>query len=192
MVGYVVRLARRKYVHDLDLRSWVAMLRNAHALRPGRPNLNSAAPEVPQPEARGPTTILFGKDGNASGYTHAGWSGPEDGYTWSIEDRSIIDVPSPGISDSYWLEMDVVPYVSPPVLPAQILRVEVNGETVECFDPLPRGKVECAIPGRLIGGRETIEIILHHPNAASPQEIAGHNDTRRLAVSFHRLALRCA
>ncbi len=195
MVGYVARLATRENVPELDLRSWLAMLRNARALRPARRRGSpapAAAETPPKRMASGPCIILFGRQGNASGYTHGGWSAPEDGYTWSIDDRSLIDVPSPGMADSYCLEMNVAPYVFPPVLPAQTLRVEVSGETVHCFDPLPRGKVECTIPGRLIGGRETIAITLHHPNAASPKEIAGHNDTRRLAVSFHRLSLRCA
>ena len=88
--------------------------------------------------------------------------------------------------------MNVVPYVAPPALPAQIMRVEVSGELVHTFDPLPRGEVGCTIPGRLVGDRTMIEIVFAHPTAASPLEVAGGNDGRRLAVAFNRLSLRRA
>ncbi len=193
MIGYVTRLAARGNVPDLDVRSWLAMLRNAHAVRPGRPAI-APAPAVPpgQRAVRQSSEIVFGQDGNASGYTHIGWSAPENGYTWSIDDRSAIEVPSPGAADSYWLDMNVVPYVAPPALPAQIMRVEVSGELVHTFDPLPRGEVGCTIPGRLVGDRTMIEIVFAHPTAASPLEVAGGNDGRRLAVAFNRLSLRRA
>jgi hypothetical protein len=193
MIGYVTRLAARGNVPELDVRSWLAMLRNAHALRPGGPELVPPHAVPPGKRAvRQPSEIVFGRDGNASGYTHSGWSGAEDGYTWSIDDRSAIDIPSPGAADSYWLEMNVVPFIAPPALPAQVMRVEVNGELVHTFDPLARGQVGCAIPGRLVGDRDLIDIVFDHPNAASPREVAGGNDGRRLAVSFYRLSLRCA
>jgi hypothetical protein len=193
MIGYVTRLAPRGNVPELDVRSWLAMLRNAHALRPAR---DEAVPPQAVPPGkrivRHPSEIVFGRDGNASGYTHYGWSGMEEGYTWSIDDRSAIDVPTPDVADSYWLDMTVVPYVAPPALPAQILRVVVNGELVHTFDPLPRGTVGCGIPGRLVGEKDVIEIVFDHPNAASPQEVDGGNDGRRLAVLFHRLSVRPA
>jgi hypothetical protein len=193
MIGYVTRLAARGSVPELDVRSWLAMLRNAHAARPGRPAI-APAPAEPRGKraVRQPSEIVFGRDGNASGYTHGGWSAPENGYTWSIDDRSTIDVPVPGEADSYRLDMNVVPFVAPPALPAQVMRVEVNGELVHTFDPLPRGEVGCAIPGRIVGGRSLIEIVFDHPHAASPLEVAGGNDARRLAVSFYRLSLRRA
>jgi hypothetical protein len=186
IIGYVTRLASRGNVPDLDVRSWLAMLRNAQAVRHGGP----VSVPAEQRALRQSSEIVFGQDGNASAYTHDGWSAPENGYTWSIDDRSAIEVPNPGAADSYWLEMTVVPYTAPPALPAQIMRVEVFGEPVHTFDPLPRGEVGCLIPGRLAGGRKMIEIVFVHPAAASPLEVAGGDDRRRLAVSFYRLSLR--
>jgi hypothetical protein len=177
-------------VPELDVRSWLAMLRNAHAARPGLAPAPAAAPG--QRAVRQPSEIVFGRDGNASGYTRDGWSAPENGYTWSIDERSAIDVPSPGAADSYRLDMHVVPFLAPPALTAQILRVEVNGEVVHTFDPLPRGDVGCVVPGRLVGDGSMIEFVFDHPNAASPLEVTGGNDARRLAVSFYRLSLRRA
>jgi len=87
--------------------------------------------------------------------------------------------------------MEVVPFVSPPALMAQPMAVTVNGKPVHTFDPLPRGKAECTIPGRLLDGDDRVEIILDHPAATSPRAAAGQNDDRRLAVAFYRLSLIC-
>jgi hypothetical protein len=149
------------------------------------------APATP-PARRGPVEVVFGQEGNASGYAFAGWSAPENGYTWSIDDRSVLRILSPGIVKTYRLDMNVIPYVVPPVLPAQSLQIEVNGELAHSFDPLPRGQVTCTIPGRLIGERAMVEILLHHPQAAAPRAVAGQKDGRRLAISFLRLCLSCA
>ena len=65
--------------------------------------------------------------------------------------------------------MDVVPLYCPPAVAAQTLGVTVNGERVHTFDPLARGKVACIVPGRLLEGRDTVEILLDHPLAASPR-----------------------
>jgi hypothetical protein len=192
IIGYVTRLARRDNAPDLDLQSWMAMLRNAHAVRPIRAVLPPEAAAIPVRRSL-PRRIdtVFGRDGNAAACLGYGWSGPEDGYTWSIEDRSVLTIGKPDAAERYRLEMEVVPFVAPPAVAAQTMSVTVNGELVHTFDPLPRGTVECSVPGRLLCGRDTIEIILGHPAAISPRVAAGENDDRRLAVAFSRASLIC-
>lgn len=189
MVGYVRRLAERESVPDLDFESWMRMLRRAHAIwshaHDGR-LLGQAA----DPPTR--TELIFGAEGNAGAALGHGWSGPEAGYQWAVDERSLIAVEVPGEACEYWLEMDVVPYIKPPLLPRQRLDVMVGGTLVHSFDPLPRGEVGCVVPGHLLAGRATVEIVLQHPHAASPMLVAGEGDDRRLAVSFRRLALVCA
>jgi hypothetical protein len=192
IIGYVTRLARRDNAPDFDLPSWLSMLRNAQAIRPVRaavPPGIVAIPMVPLPPRRVDT--VFGRQGNAAACVGPGWSGPEDGYTWSIDDRSVLSIAAPGKAGGYRLEMEVVPFIAPPALTAQTMAVTVNGELVHTFDPLPRGKIECAIPGHLLDGSETIEIVLDHPAAVSPRVAAGQNDDRRLAVAFYRVSLIC-
>jgi hypothetical protein len=181
MVGFVRQLAPRNQVPDLDVESWMAMLRKAYAMSIG------AAPDPTAPRPR--TEIVFGKDGNAAGCTGYGWSAHEDGYTWSTGDRSLLTIQNPGPADEFWLEFDVVPFVAPPVLPAQSMGVTVNGELIQVFDPLVRGKVGCIVPGRHLQGLETVAIVLDHPKAAIPRDLTGVNDDRRLAVAFRRLSL---
>jgi hypothetical protein len=184
MVGYVRRLAVRENVPDLDLDSWLVMLRKAYSVRPGPPTARLGSPP---PRIR--TDLVFGEGGNATSCTGVGWSAPEDGFTWSIDDRSLITVESPGAAEDYWLELDVIPFVAPPSLTVQSLSLAVNGEPVHVFDPLERGTVGCVVPGRLLRGRDSIEIEMDHPEAASPRAVAGQNDDRRLAIAFRTLSL---
>lgn len=189
MVGYVRRLAERDSVPDLDFESWMQVLRRAHAMWThvctGRlPRVSSGQ------SAR--TDVTFGLEGNAGPLLGYGWSGPEAGYQWSVGERSLLTVQVPGEADEYWLEMDVTPYIKPPLLPRQRLDVLISGTLVHSFITLPRGEVGCVVPGHLMQGREKIEIMLDHPNAASPMLVAGEGDDRRLGVSFSRLALVCA
>ena len=147
---------------------------------------------VPPSSPRGRVDVAFGADGNAEPSMGFGWSKPENGFTWSIEDRSLLTIDAPPEASDYWLEMDVIPYMAPPSVPLQILSVSVNGTPVHRFEPLTRGTVGCAVPGALVHGRDTVEILFEHPLAASPRDVAGENDERRLAIAFRTLSLVCA
>jgi hypothetical protein len=189
MVGYVRRLAARANVPDLDFASWMQVLRRAHAIA-----LHARDGRLPRSAVEPPacTELTFGLEGNAASHLGSGWSGPEAGYQWAVGERSQVTVDVPAEADEYWLEMDVTPFIRPPLLPRQRLDVLVGGTLVHSFADLPRGEIGCVIPGHLVAGRPMIEIILDHPHAASPMLIAGEGDDRRLGVSFRRLALVCA
>jgi hypothetical protein len=189
MVGYVRRLARRHDVPDLDVASWLPVLRRARAVaakavdrRLVRPSLNAA----------GRTLLTFGVEGNAGPCLGAGWSDPEPGYTWAVGERSTVTVANPGEASEYWLELEAKPYVFAPLLPRQRLDISVGGKWVHSFFALPHGSVGCVVPGHLVTGRKEIEIVLGHPHAASPMLVAGHHDDRRLGAAFYRMALICA
>lgn len=178
LVGHVTRLALRENVPDLDMASWLGVLRQAYAIHTG----HAAAPLGAR------IVLTFGKGGNASDHTGYGWSAPEDGFTWSIGERSLLTLEPPPLAADYWMEMDVVPFVAPPAVTAQVLRVVINGHAVHTFDPLARGSVGCVVPGHVVQGADKLEIVLEHPHAASPRAVAGENDDRHLAVSFSSLS----
>ena len=192
LVGYVRRLAPRLNVPHLDLDSWLVVLRLAyeHSLRSAAPAEAEAGRSASRRLAR--TGLTFGFDGNAEPYLGFGWSGPEAGYQWSVGERSLLTIPVPGRAPEYWLEMEVRPFIAPPLVPHQRLDVRVGGTLVQRFDPLPRGRVGCVVPGHLLADGETVEIVLDHPDAASPILVAGGQDDRRLAICFMRLALICS
>jgi hypothetical protein len=188
MVGYVSRLAPRHHVPDIDLASWVTMLRRAYAVRPSPRSMRDAV-RPPEPEPPSRIDVVFGTEGNAFGQMGQGWSGQENGFCWSVDDSSTLTLPRIRPSDSYRLEMDVVPFIAPPALESQRMEVLVNGKIVSSFDPLPRGVVACAVPGRLVRDAQGIEVVLRHPDALSPRAASGQNDDRRLAVAFRTVSL---
>jgi hypothetical protein len=189
MVGYVRRLAKRHDVPELDAKSWLQVLRRARAISlqavDGRlaPSSRGGAPR---------TELTFGREGNAGPCLGTGWSGPEAGFTWTVGERSVLTIDVPGEAAEYWLEMEVRPYLAPPLLPRQRLDVAVEGAWVHSFFALPRGEVGCVVPGHLVAGRKAVEIVLDHPHAASPMLVAGHGDERRLGAAFYRLTLVCS
>lgn len=191
LVGYVRRLAPRDSVPDLDLESWLAVLRRAHRIVT-EIGSTRALPSVGRYIQSPRTEVLFGKEGNAEQWQGYGWSGSEAGYTWAVGESSLLTLENPGDSADYWLEMDVIPFIRPPLLPSQCLDIVVNDTLVHSFDPVVRGEIGCVIPGKLIAGRKTVDIVFSHPRAASPMLVANEGDDRRLGISFARVALVCA
>lgn len=184
MTGYVKRLALRENAPDFDQSSWLTVLRRAWSLSRADNAPSAAAPRRPIR-----LEVTFGVAGNGAKHCGIGWSGAEDGFTWSIDDLSVVTLAAPPDAQDYWLEMDVIPYVFGTSLPAQSLAVTINGTRVHTFDPLTRGQVGCPVPGHLVRNRDKVEILLEHPRAARPHDLAGENDTRRLAVAFRSLSL---
>jgi hypothetical protein len=190
MVGYVRRLASRDAVPDLDYESWMQVLRRAWRIWQ-RTAVSGRLVPAPEEHLRR-TDIVFGAEGNAVRYLDSGWSGPEAGYQWAVGERSAITLDVPGQADEYWLEMDVKPYLRPPLLATQRMDVIAGGRIVKTFKELPVGEIGCTIPGSLVAGKPKLEIVFNHPHAASPMLIAGEGDDRRLGVCFYRLSLVCA
>lgn len=191
MVGYVRRLASRETVPDLDVNSWMAVLRRAYRLS-RQAGVPPPLPSMTTLVAPARTDIVFGVEGNAVPYQGFGWSAAEAGYTWAVGERSLLTIPLPGDAEEYWLEMDVAPFIRPPLLNRQRLDVFVNGTFVHSFDPLPRGQMGCTIPGALVAEQREAQIVFGHPHAASPWLLSGQGDDRRLGVSFAAVSLACA
>ncbi len=188
MVGYVRRLADRETVPDLDLSSWLLTLRRAYAMWRALP-ANAASEPAKESTPPASVELIFGRDGNASGYTQYGWSPAEDHHTFAIDNHSLVTLPAPAEAPAYRLELDIAPYLAPPALTAQRLEVIVNGELVRTFDPVEPGVTVCSVPGRLVHGHDRVDIVLTHPRATRPLDVDQGTDTRRLAIMFRRLKL---
>jgi hypothetical protein len=192
ITGYVRRLAVRNNVPDLDLDSWMMVLRKAYGIAaPAGIGRNPHGRTQPRRD-HATSELIFGIEGNATDRLLSGWSGPEPGYIWAVGERSVISIDIPGDAHEYWLEMDVTPFLSPPLLPRQRLDVSIGGKLLRSFEPVPRGEIGCVVPSTLVAGKSAVEVQLDHPHAASPLLILGQGDDRRLGVAFHRMALVCA
>ncbi len=183
-MGFVRRLAPRELVPSLDLPSWLTMMRAACAMRPATATSGATAPPPPRR-----IDLVFGDNGNARAYTVSGWSPSEADGTWAVDTSSHLRLPMPAPATQYRLNIDAIPFVCPPALPGQRAAIAVNDETVRTFESFPAGRVTTFIPGHLIQGRDAVDIVIAHPDATPPSEVAGQNDTRRLSLLFRHLSL---
>ncbi len=132
--------------------------------------------------------IDFGHGGNSASAVGEGWSHTEAERTWSIGPRSTlllepIDAPMQAL-----LEIDVLPLIVEGVLDAQRLEIEIGGAVVASLRVGSRAVLgfEVALPAT--GGRP-LRITFRHPDAASPLDLHGVPDRRRLALFFRSLRL---
>src|SRR6185312_2886385 len=107
LVGYVRWLAPRLNAHQIDHPSWLSLCRQAYALcrPPARvtPSQPAAQPADTLPTGPSRVEVVFGEAGNASERAGFGWSAPENGFTWAIEDRSLVTLEPPAVAERYIL-----------------------------------------------------------------------------------------
>jgi hypothetical protein len=136
-------------------------------------------------------TIEFGKDGNAADTTIYGWSAPEDGYTWTIGQRSALCTEVPDAPFGFQLEILWSPFVIDTVLAAQSVAISIGGRRIADHVVANPG-LETAIfrcpPPRRDETRLLIEFDL--PSAAQPSVVAGRQDDRMLALCFRKLRIQ--
>ena len=93
LVGYVQRLASRENAPDLDLPSWLLMLRRALVVRSAVRKLwrDANVPDAVRPAC---IELTFGREETRE-RTRFGWSPAEDNHTFAIDERSLLTFPPP-------------------------------------------------------------------------------------------------
>jgi hypothetical protein len=122
----------------------------------------------------------------------AGWDGPEDGRRWARGWRTTITLPRPETGGGLALMLTVEPYLFPPLVTRQTLRIRVNGTTLRLTHIAYRTTLVCRIPPELLDGKTGIVCDFEHPDIVRPDMVSDSADTRNLSVGFIRLALMAA
>ena len=132
--------------------------------------------------------LTFGAGGNAQSHQLTGWSIPEHGFTWIVDQGGAIRVPAPTDAGALALEMDLVPFVASPV-PSQRLSVWC-GNTLLGATILDRAATLCfdIPPGAHTGSGELI-VTLACPDAAIPASLGLGDDQRRLGLMVRAMRL---
>ena len=133
--------------------------------------------------AKGEYPITTGSGANVDG------SLSEPDFVWALDDRSLIVLAPPAGASNYRFDIEMTPFVQPEIHPPEYLEVMVNGVSVHTFYPVRPGLLSSVVPGRLIPGRDKVEVLLIHPRASRPGELDGDADLRRPARMFRRVAL---
>jgi Polysaccharide biosynthesis enzyme WcbI/Tetratricopeptide repeat len=132
--------------------------------------------------------LAFGLEGNASSYLGAGWSGPEPGFRWTIDDKSEIRIPVPG-RDVFQLAIDVHPMVDRVRHPAQRITIEAGGITVLHAKVSQFETLEFEVPETVVSAENHIVLLIHHPDAIRPQALDRGDDQRRLAFAIREMRI---
>ncbi len=133
--------------------------------------------------------IDFRAEGNSLGYLDGGWAQPEAGFTWAIGTESHVVLRDIAPDDDYVLQLDVIPFVHAPELPAQRIIVSVNGSVVGSSALSRPTLLGYRVPGHLLRGTGAIRIVLQHPDAVLPSEFLATTDQRQLAFSLVEMRL---
>lgn len=193
--NFVLPIQGRFTGRDLATESIAVTARDSAGNR-GRLRLGGAAQlELIRDYLGAPVNVILDLDftsgGNARPYLGAGWRNAEADFTWTENDDSFISLDAAGEPGTYVLRSTVAAFVRQPVLPFQVL--EVFAGTWPIDSQLYREQhmkfSECKFPREAFGDAPRVTLRFHHPNAARPSEVAGSQDTRRLAFRFKRVTL---
>jgi hypothetical protein len=133
--------------------------------------------------------ITFGTTGNSRAYLREGWSEPEAGYTWTLGSESRLQFPQPAPARSYYLELQVRPFIWQDQVPSQRMMVSVNDVPLGAITVERPGVVKAPVPWTVLAAKAPATLLLSFPDAARPSEVQGTQDKRRLALAFEKLTL---
>jgi hypothetical protein len=135
--------------------------------------------------------LEFRAGGNAAPCCREGWSKPEEGETWTIGGKSLLELPAPAQPAAYVMVMHFRPLVVAGRLPAQRLQVLVNSVRVAEFRIERRCTRACLIPWAAIAldGEPALRVTFRLPDAARPADLGLGDDARQLGLAFATLAL---
>jgi hypothetical protein len=131
--------------------------------------------------------VAMGAAGNAESYRLSGWSGDEQGYTWTEGHRAVLGFQTSTVERSLRLSLDAVGFDSP--LP-QIARIFVNGRPlgILTFEGTRR-MYEVTIPANYQRKDGKLAIAFDLPNAVSPLKLGRSRDSRVLGFAVWNFQL---
>jgi hypothetical protein len=133
--------------------------------------------------------ITFGKGGNAEKYQKGGWSGPEEGFTWTDGKSATLLIPiGPPKSDIIMNLSIYTPLVVPGKLENQRVIINVNGRKVVEWIITDAGEYNIKIPKDYIKGY-FLNVGFELPDAARPIDLGINTDTRELALAIKTIKL---
>jgi hypothetical protein len=129
------------------------------------------------------TIITFGLKGNSSDFQVAGWSAPEDSFTWSDGNVALLNVLAPDAPFGFFLEVDWSPAKPFPYISQQTVIVRINCRVVCCLSVDKPGLFAFFCPPHP-SREKRMQIAFEFPNAFRPCDYHLSTDERLLAVSF--------
>jgi hypothetical protein len=145
---------------------------------------------VPLPVYAYNTTILFGSNGTAQSYQLSGWSGPEQGFTWTNAHHTVLAIRMEKPDSGLIMKISASPYLGNGSAAQQQVTVLVNGHRVGdwVFNKPGFQEKTIAIPPSVLAD-EIQYISFELPGAISPKKLGRSEDGRDLALAFRSLEI---
>ena len=112
----------------------------------------------------------------------SGWSFQEDGFTWTVGDAAVLSLPARPAGEAGRLMMALRPLTNS-TLSTQRVGVSVAGQRLAELVASDDCVLEVEIPSGLASVGETVSVVLHLPDATSPNQAGLGNDDRKLGVA---------
>jgi len=138
------------------------------------------------------TRLFFGQGGNFRNYAREGWASPEADSCWLIAGKASLDFCLSPTARPRQIKAVIFPYLAPPALEQQRLRVAVNGMFIPGEICLSGPAEPRAISWDLDqmpfpGGHLTLTFVC--PDAVAPFQLGKSADERKLSVAFRELMI---
>jgi hypothetical protein len=127
--------------------------------------------------------------GNAAPHQRGGWSMPEDGFTWTIGPSSQIELPVPLGRGPLMLEMQVVPFLAPPLRAQQRLTVTAGATRLGREVLTGPTRLAFRVPRHAVQGADKLTITLTPGDPGAPADFGHGADQRALGVALHEMQL---
>lgn len=133
------------------------------------------------------TNIQFGKGGNADKYEITGWSGPEEGFTWTNGKTAELSMTVKEPKSDVVLKAAFNPLVVSGRLDKQKIVILINGSKAGEWEASSGGDYKLTIPKDSL--KDSVKITFELPNATSPATIGVNKDTRVLGIALSSFSL---
>lgn len=131
--------------------------------------------------------IRFGTEGNAGPYQIRGWSGPEEGFTWTDGLKASLLLPVESPDSDLVLKAKLFPFVAKDLIRQRVV-ISVNGQKLDEWEIKTGGEYEVKIPKKYVTG-SSLMLSFELPDACSPAQLGVSEDRRRLGIAFQSIAI---
>jgi hypothetical protein len=139
------------------------------------------------------TVLRFGLNPASVRLLAEGWAPPDEDHVWAIGEESVLDLyvtDVPEDAAALTLSLHIQP-IRPPGLPGQRILVAVNGTGILETRAAGITRLEADMPRAVLGGQNSMRIVLGHPDAVRPcDHWADRRDTRKLSFKLLSMEIR--
>jgi hypothetical protein len=130
-------------------------------------------------------------NGNAQIYQAFGWSGPENGYTWTDGYQASLGFHIENTTSDLKMIVNASPYLGGVTLDKQHVKILANSQEIGewIFDKTGVQEKTITIQQNVLLNNETQNVTFVLPDAISPKKLGQSDDTRNLALAVQSITI---